>query len=469
MKPSFTSVVVPDEAPPGNPVDPDFLTHLSDRLGAPPEGSPPPPQVPVIPQGEPVTPASPVVPAAEPVVPKTPVTTEPGPPRETAVRIENKELKTRLETYEKELAELREKAGKLPELETSLTETRTLAEQREAERLKLESAYRNEVTTVPEALLDEIPEFVEARGRFEEKAKVLFPEYVSDPDDDADPDIPFRFQNLPQPYVHSLGGYLDQYESTLAEPNQIAAAETRRALISSMAKVMGVRPEKFVTEAFRGKDFEFLPKTHPVYKHLRGSIEPFLQQRDAMNRVRGEALKNSEASVQKAASGRIDNTRQLFKNFGVSLSGEELDQALAKAPDNITLQAVKALQGHPDLLEEVKANLEHEAIVNGHFRPVLDIHDLDPASRTAKADATRARIGKRAAYAPIVEPLIKLLLRNQSKLTELEKAKAEAEAEAARARANTEPGAGGGYEGSAEPDTGTGNAYYDGLKAKLPR
>jgi hypothetical protein len=423
------------------------------------------PATPVTPSQETQAPKVPAAPAVEPPAPRT--QPEPGPVKEAAVRIENKELKTRLETYEKELAELREKAGKLPELETSLTETRTLAEQREAERLKLETAYKNEVTRVPEEILEEVPEFREARTQFEDRAKNLFPAYITDPTDDDEVDVPFNFQNLPKASVSAVGQYLDEYEDSLTAKNQEEASMTRQALISAMASVMGVKPGKFVAKPFRGGEFNFLPKSHPVFQHLFKSVEPFLQQRAKMNQIRSEALQNSEGSVQKAVSGRIENTRLLFKNFGVSLNADELDQALTKTPDNITLQAMKALQGHPDLMAEIKDNLEHEANVNGHFRPVLDIHDLDPNSRTAKAQAAMGRIGKRAGYAPIVEPMMKLLLRTQAKLAELEKAKAEAEAEASRARMNTEAGGGGGYDsGSAAPDS-TGDAYLDALRAKI--
>ncbi len=434
--PALEQVVVPDTAAPATPTDPDYLAGLSTRMGIPDEVVPPVPEV--VKQGPPTKAPSQI---EEPVVTPPPTRQR----EEPAIRIENKTLKTKVEEYEKELAELRAKAARLPELETSVTEFKTLAERTAEEKKKLDEAYRNEASAFPVELLDDLPEVQTARQSFEEAGRGLFPEYLSDLNDDSDPDVRMDFGALTPAQRSAVGQYIDQWENMEynSKESPTVRAETQRALISLIAKTLKVNPNKFITENFRGHEFDMLPKSHPVYQHLRSSLKPFVEQRQRLNMAREQARTKAKDSLSQVISTRINNTKTLFSNVGVGLSGEALDAALAKTPDSPVLRTMKLLQDHPDLMEEVKTNMEHEATLNGVFRPHYDFVEDDPSERTAKAQAANLRIGRRAAFAPVAEPLMKALIRTQEKLAESERLRAAAEAEASKTRIQAEPGADG--------------------------
>ncbi len=429
--PALEQVVIPDSPSPSTPTEPDYLAGLSNRLGIPDEVVPPVEEVKVV--SEPAKVVPPVV---------DPVTPPPSRREEPAIRIENKTLKKQVEDYEKELADLRAKAARLPELETSVTEFKTLAERAAEEKKKLDEAYRNEAAAFPAELLDDLPEVQTAKQGFDAAARSLFPEYLSDLNDDSDPDVRMDFGALSPAQRSAVGGYIDQWEDMeySSKDSPTVRAETQRALISLIAKTLKVNPAKFVTENFRGHEFDMLPKSHPVYQHLRASLKPFVEQRQRLNMAKEAARTQAKTSLSQVISTRVNNTKALFSNVGVGLSGEALDAALAKTPDSPVLKTMKLLQDHPDLMEELKTNMEHEATLNGVFRPHYDFVEDDPGERTAKAQAANLRIGRRAAFAPVAEPLMKALLRTQEKLAESERLRAAAEAEASKTRIQAEPG-----------------------------
>lgn len=444
------------------PEDADFLAGLGTRLGAPPAA----PDDPVVPAREP----EPVA----PVDPKKPDPAKPDPVKqerpEAAQRIKSKELEAKIAEYEKELTDLREKSGKLPELETSLTEFKTLAEQETAARKKLEEAYRNEAAAFPHELIHDIPEVKAAHEKFRDAGSVLFPEFISDMEDDMDPDVRFDPGALTDPQRASVARYLDQYEEQEFRSKETPAvrAETQRALISAIAKTIGVNPGKFNAENFRGTELDMLPKTHPVYKHLRSSLRPFLEERARYFSAQDVAKGKAQESLSTVIGTRVSNTKAMYKNTGVGLEGEALAEALSNTPDSPVLQAMQVLQGHPDLMEELKTNMEHESSLNGIFRPTLDMVEVDPQERTAKATAANLRIGMRALHAPMAGPLMKALTRANAEIIELKKLKEVAEAEASKTRIQSEAGGGGAGGDELDAEEG-GDPYLAGIEEQLKR
>lgn len=431
--PALESVEVPLSAPPANHTDSAYLESLSTRMGIPPvvaDDAPPPAVVPPVP----VEPGQKV---ADPVVQKTDR-------QEPQVRIENKTLKQQVADYEKRVADYEAKLAKMTELETSVTEFKTLSERTAEEKKAIEEAYRNEAAAFPVEQLDNLPEVRAAVDRFQTVASKLLPEYISDTRDDSDPDIRFDFNSLTGAQKSALGQYIDQWEDQEFDGKDSPAvrAETQRALISLMAKTIGVNPKKFVTENFRNTEMDLLPKSHPVFEHLRNNLRPFVMERRAMQAARTAAQADSKGSLGKLIQERVGNTRTLFSNVGVGLKGEALDAAIARAPENPVLQSMKLLSAHPDLLAEMEEAMEHEVTLNGHLRPQYDLAEDDPGTRTSKAQAFNIRMGKRAAYAPMAEPLMKALVRTQAQLVAEKAARAAAEAEAAKTRIQTEPGDG---------------------------
>ena len=175
--------------------------------------------------------------------------------------------------------------------------------------------------------------------------------------------------------------------------------------------------------------------------------------RRAFTAAREEAMSKATESLGAAVTQRTSAVKREWSEQGVGLTGEALTAALAKNPESTTLKAMKLLEAHPDLVTELQQQADLEALATGHLRTHLDLVEIDPKERTAKASALNNRLRQRALNAPLVEPLKKLVLRMAEEREALLKKVAAAEAEASKTRIQSEAGgvAGGGSGGDDAP------------------
>lgn len=416
------------------PLEADYLANLGlDRLNLEPDTETPIPDAPV---------------TETPVVPDAPVTEKPNRP-EAAKRVQEKEWKKKAEELEAELATYRPYKDKAVELETSVTEFRTLAEQKEVERKSLEDAYRNEAGVVPDEVIYDLPQVKTALDTLQKNGATLFPRDLSDPNSD-EPVRHFNLSNLSDVKKNEIEQRVSTWAKMQGDSNldPDMRSDVQHVLISQMAAIAGVKPERFTTKIVNGSEYQVLPPSHPVYQHLSRSIEPFIDSRSAFDSALTTARASREDTLRETVQTKIRNTRQMWTDAGVGVTGEALTAALSRNPDSPTLQAMKLIEAHPDLVAELQQNAELEALTNGHLRPQLDLSETDPTERSAKARAHMARIGHRAINAPLTEPLKKLALRQSKEIGDLRAKLVLAEAEASKTRTQAEPGGVVGGEGA---------------------
>jgi len=329
----------PTEAVP--PVERDY-SALAAKLGVDITGDAPPVETPPVP-GETKKEEAPLVPpAAEP------------PHKEFArKRVEEKEWKKK---YEELQAEYEPVKSKLPELESQLVEAKTLAEQRAAKAKELEDAYRNEAEAFNPDLINELPEVREAQGRFNSMAANLFPVDLSNPDND-EPDLRFDPSSLTPDKSAVVRTMLDHWEKAefSGEMSSARRAEIQHSALSHIAAQIGVPDSAFETKVIDGKEYPMLSTRHPVYKHLKASVRPFIAARQEVGTVQAAATEKKRESLTSIVQTRADNTRKLFRDVGVGLTGEALQTALTKKPDDVNLKAMRLLEAHPDLMADLNA------------------------------------------------------------------------------------------------------------------
>lgn len=430
------------------PFDSAFLDSLDGKLGLPPEEQAPADDAP---------PVAPPTEAAPPAKPDRP---------EARKRIEEKELRTRLSEYEKELEELRPLRTKATELETTLTETRTLAEQRAAEKKLLEDAYRNETEILPETVINELPEVREAMESYNKAERSLFPATLNDPNS-GEPLKRFDPSKL-NSEGPKIGALIQLWEQEEFEGKGTPEyrADVQHVIVSQIAQILGTSKDNYVQKTVGGQSYDVIPTTHPVYTHIATNLLPYIEARNAAREVREKAAGKAAETIGGVVTQRVANSRKMFADLGVTKQGEELKAALAQAPDNLTLKALSLLHGHEDLAAELRDNTEMELAVQGHLRPNLDLAETDPKLRTEKANAMKARVGLRAAYAPLVIPLKKLAVRQQAEITELKAKLAAAEAEASKTRQQAEPGSVVSRDEGGAPATPD-ESFYGSISSKL--
>ncbi len=361
--------------------------------------------------------------------------------RQAKKRIEQSQLTKDLEAARARIAELEGLSTKLPELESSLVETKSLAEQRAQELENLRSAYKNEAEAFTPEMISEIPEVKKAQANFEENAAGLFPFDLSDSRSD-EPEIRFNAGSLGNQKMSQVVDMINRWEQEeyQSDADPKLRSDIQHVVISNIAKLIGVDPDRFVTRDIGNAEYEVLPPSHPVYQHLKKSIRPFVEARQKVTMAQKQATESSRESLKSVFQQRVSNTKKLFQETGVGLTGETLKEALAKSPDNQTLQVMRLFEDAPDLLQELQGNVELEAALNGHLRPHLDLVETDPGERTKVAQTHMRRVGMRAVNAPLAEPLKKLALRQQIQIAELLKKLAEKEAEANKTLRQAEPG-----------------------------
>lgn len=416
---------IPVSAPSADitPLENDFLGGLSARLNLPDE-------------------ASPVEGDAPPPVVETPVPAVKSDRPEARDRIAAKELKQKVEAYEKELEELRPLRTRVTELDTSLTETKTLAEQRAAERDTLEKAYRNEAEFLPDTVINELPEVREAMAAYNKAERSLFPATLNDPTQ-GEPVKRFDPAKLNGAEGQRVAELIKKWEheefASTSPPDY--RADVQHIIVSHIAKILGVNSENFIEKTVGGQIYNVIPPTHPVYNQIAMNLNPYVEARNAAQEVRQTAAAKAQESVGTIVTQRVENSRKMFADMGVTLQGDALKSALAASPDNVTLKALSLLHEHEDLTQELRDATELELMANGHLRPNFDLSETDPKARTEKANALKARIGLRAINAPLATPLKKLVIRQAAKLAEMGVKLAAAEAEASKTRQQSEPGA----------------------------
>lgn len=410
---------------------------LASQLGVDISGdTPPPADSPAMPGETPKAEAP--VPAAEP-------------PHKEHVRkrLAEKEWKQK---YEELYAEHEPLKSKLPELENQLVETRTLAEQRAARAKELEEAWKNEADAFSPDLVYELPEVKAAQANFEVATQALFPVDISNPDAD-EPDLRFEPASLTPEKSNVVRSMLDHWEKAEFNSGINAArrAEIQHVALSNIASQLGVPAANFDLKEIDGVEYPVLSTRHPVYKHLKSSVRPFIAARQQVGSAQAAAIENKRESFSSVVQSRAETTRKLFKDTGVGVTGDTLKAALAKSPQNQNLKVMELVESHPELLQELNANMEAEAALNGHYRPQLDLVESDLESRNKTAQAHLQRIGQRAVNAPLAPVLKSLVLKQHSEIADLKKKLAELEEEASRTRMQAEPGAVGSGDGVGDP------------------
>ena len=388
-------------------------------------------------------PAEPELPLPGDTPPQTPPPETPAPvtdnQSQAAKRIAQKEWRQKYEEAQARLSELEPLQQRVPELETSVAEQRILAEQRAEEIKKLSEAYRNEAAAVDPSLVFEVPEVREAKERLSAAEASFFPPDLSDV---HEAEIRFDASKLSSATLGNVGNAIKLWEKQEYDSNESSGFRSKAQWIalSNIAKYMGVSDEAFDDMELNGTNYRVIRPAHPVYRHLKTSVRDYSQRSMEFNRTRESALTNQQETAKGVVSQRVSNTKKLYNDTGVGLTGEALKTAMSKTPDSLNLKVMALLENEPELLRELQDNVEAEASLNGHLRPQLDFLDPDPSARTAAATALMRRTGQRAINAPLADPLKKLVLKQADAMAELRKKIQELEAENARSLIQSEPG-----------------------------
>lgn len=439
----------------------DIAARLGISLDTPVDNTPPPADAGSA--GEPPVPAG-----DKPAPEKPPVSSNAeGAARRVAEKNKQKELTQELETTRARLQELEALSAKLPEVEKREAEFRTLAEQREADLKAYTERYQNEVNTLDPALLPEIPEVRAAQDRYNEVAAKFIPEDISNPNDD-EMEMRVNPANLSDRQLSDIKqqiAYWKQQEfDSKSDPGSRAMAQL--IAISNIAATLGVDPNKFTPKAFGKTEYNVIPTSHPVYQHLKTHIRQLVDAQQQVAKANQSAMEGKVQALETVKSGRMTNTKKMMEQVGLGLTGEALDAALQKSPDNMLLQTMKALEGEPELFGELKKEMEMEILVNGHMRPHLDLVDPDPKAYHQKAQAMYTRIGQRAIHAPLTLPLMKLTLKQRSRIEELQTELEAVKAERDKTLIQNEPG-GLGSAGASTPPSAYSDPDLGRVAAKL--
>lgn len=357
--------------------------------------------------------------------------------------------KEELAALKLKIADLEAKAAKLPELETKNVEYKTLAEQRAAELEIHNKRFKNEQDEFDPKLIFELPAVKEAQQKYNAVADKLFPATISNPLAD-EPERRFDFNRLEPAKAGQVKSMLDHWEKEEFEGKGSPEMrdQIQHVLLSNIAAAMGVKEDHFTPIEINGQPFNAIRPSHPVYQHLSAQIRPFINARRERAEAEAQARSSKVESMKTVVGTRVSNSRKMMTDSGVGVTGEDLKAALAKTPDHPILNAMASLESDPELLEELKANMEIEAGVNGYFRPQLDLTESDPQAYDTAARAHMTRIGQRAVYAPLTPVLLKHTRKQAETIKTLNAKIAALEAEANSTLKQAEPGAvSGGAEG----------------------
>lgn len=410
-------------------------------------------------------------PSGEEVVAETPVaekpveTPAPNPNAAAAAkRVSDKKAAeqkdTELAELRAKLAELQTKADMVPDLETKYVETKTLAEQREIELEEHRKRYKNEVETLNPQLISEVPEVRAAQERYNSIASGLFPVDISNPLAD-EADLRFDPNSLTPEQATTITNMLNRWEKEELNSSAPAnhRAQVQHIVLSNIAAAIGVDPSKFQEINVGGAPYNVIPPSHPVYQHLKSSVRPFINARREFNQTQEQAKASVLESGKTIVGGRVANTKKMFADSGLGLTGESLKASLAKSPDSEFLKAMTLVDADPELLAELQENIEAESATNGYFRPTLDLFEPDLKARDTAAQAHMRRIGRRVLHGALGPVLLKKALKQDALIREKDELIAKLQAEAEKTLIQAEPGAISG-QGDTPKDSKT-----DGLSA----
>ncbi len=410
--------------------DTDLLTRLASKHGLP--------ETPAVIENTPPAEGDNPPPAVEPVKPAEPVT-PPG-PTGAARRVADKT--NELETLKARIAELEATAAKVPDLETRFNETKTLKEQQDIELEKHRTRFQNEAKTLDPSLVFEVPAVLEAQNRYNEVATNLFPVDISNPAD-GEPDLRFDPNHLDSQASATIHSMLNRWE---AEEFNSKSSPQRRAqiqhiVLSNIAAAIGVDKEKFQEVQIDGSPYNVIPANHPVYLHLKQSIRPFINARRDFTGAQERAKTDMVETGKSIVGTRVNNTKKMFSDVGVGLTGDALREKLTAQPDNAFLKTMALIEGDETLVKTLKENIEFEAATNGYFRPQLDLFDSELDSRETAAKTHMQRIGNRVLHGAI-GPVLMTLAHKQAEALKAKDAEiAQLRAEANRTLMQAEPGA----------------------------
>ncbi len=440
VPPAAASTVTPEMASGSD--DSEQYAGVMTRLGLtgePAAPATPAPATPDLTNPAPATPATPVVP--EPAAPVNPNAAA------AAKRIADKNAQTQaqadLEAARARVAELEAASARIPEIEASLVETRTLAEQREVELKTYKDRYQNEVNTLDPALVYEAPLVQEAQAKYNTVSATLFPTDISNPDNE-EPDRRFDIRSLDNPTIELLQGQLRKWEEYEGmDLNANLKADAQHVVLSNIAAAIGVDKNTFIQKTVNGQTYNVISPTHPVYKHLRTQIRPFVAARLEVEAAKAAVSAERVTAMQGIVGTRVTNSRNMVESVGVGLTGPALDAVLQKNPDNAFAKVMKVIESDAELMAELKTNIDTEVAVNGHFRPQLDLTETDPTARTQTAQTYLQRIGLRTIHGAMAPVVMKKLLSVAAENAQLKIDLAAAQAEANRTLIQSEPGGAG--------------------------
>jgi hypothetical protein len=439
------------------PLDPSTPVEGTPPSETPPAGDTPPP-------ADPVKPADDTPPPAADPKPKSPNA------EAAAKRVAEKTAQAELEAARARVAELEAIANRLPDVERQMTEFKTVAEQRAEALKKHEERFKNEVDHLDPHVVYELPEVKQAQQNFGQVASKFLPVDLSNPAD-GEPDIRFDRRKLTDADDNAIIQNVQVWEreeyNSQADPHRRASIQ--HIALSNIAKRIGVDVKHFSPLVIDGTEYNVLSPNHPVYQHLKQSVRPYVEAGLALRSTLNAAQTSQAETMKGVVAQRVGNTKKMFGDAGLGLTGDALKAARAQRPDSPLLQTMELLENDPELLAELKENIEVEAAVNGYYRPVLDLTETDLEARDKAAQTYMARIGQGRINAPIAPVAMKLAAKLQKKLADTEAKLAEAIAERDKFLVNAEAGPSGGGVGDPTGKTADTSGYTEAERKAAER
>lgn len=325
--------------------------------------------------------------------------------------------KAELKRHKEELtARLQELEGKLTgheELTTKYGELELLAKERQTQLEETTNWYKNEESLLKVNPMDLEP-VREAAVATRRTLDAFIPRDISASDESP---IPLNADQFIQEQREQIHRAITDWKSIESANNMPSAARGKyqHVILSTLAKAMGVDDRHFSQEAIQTGNgtetsFDLLNPSHPVFQRLKNNIGELISHTDKFTSLRDAAEKAPLETAKQLISRRQSDAIQNVKRSGIGLTGEELKTALSKAPENHNLKVMAVLEEYPELVKELNAEIELEAMVTGHVRRQFDIPEMEPAARSKVGQTLTARFDDRAREIPLVKPLKKALV-----------------------------------------------------------
>lgn len=409
-----------------------FTETPAPDLTLPPDIPPPPPVTP--PAGE-TTPA--------------PVKTKDDYAKERIAQRENKtaELTSRITEMETQLAELRNAR------EAAETEKTRLAEALAAEERKLKEVdERWKKDTEPVFNPDELPEVQTVANIFHTGMQDFIPADLSGEDEKP------RYVNrdeIIQKHGRSLVQHIENFIKIEQNPNfsPEKKGHYHHALISLIAKDIGVDKNAFESGDLEGEEFGFLSPRHSVFGHVKARLANMARSWVTLQSARQKAFTDHEGSLTGVFDTRMRRSEEAFRSAGITDSDDEINNRLKRDPNDAVALIMKEIKGREDLLKKFNEVVREEAATNASARPHVEVFEKDPAKRNTLLKLRSEKLAKRAVYAPLHEMSIPTLITVIKERNELRERLSKYETAEDRKEAAAEPGAAGLRTSTAKPDT----------------